>query len=235
MTCNGIMKDSIVISLGGSIIVPFNGDLGLIKMICRLLNTYSEDFRFFLVVGGGRTAREYIGYARELGADESYLDEIGIRCTRLNAMLLVAALGERAAPVVANDFDHALQLAGSYDVVVMGGTHPGHTTDAVAAMLCERCGGKRFVNATTVDGIYDMDPMKFPDARRFDEINTTDLLNMLLTTSAKAGPNVVIDPIAVRILARSGIKGYVVDGRVARDLEKAILGEDFDGTRIIPV
>ena len=103
-------------------------------MISRLLDTYTEDLKFFLVVGGGRTAREYIGYARKLGADESYLDEIGISCTRLNAMLLIAALGEKAAPVVANDFDHALQLAGNYDVVVMGGTHPGHTTDAVAAM-----------------------------------------------------------------------------------------------------
>ena len=203
-------------------------------MISRLLDTYTEDLKFFLVVGGGRTAREYIGYARKLGADESYLDEIGISCTRLNAMLLIAALGEKAAPVVANDFDHALQLAGNYDVVVMGGTHPGHTTDAVAAMLCERCGGERFINATTVDGIYDKDPMKFPDANRFDEINTTDLLNMIVTTSAKAGPNVVIDPIAVRVLARSKIEGYVVDGKVVGDLEKAILDKDFSGTRIIP-
>ena len=76
--------------------------------------------------------------------------------------------------------------------------------------------------------------MKFPDANRFDEINTTDLLNMIVTTSAKAGPNVVIDPIAVRVLARSKIEGYVVDGKVVGDLEKAILDKDFSGTRIIP-
>ena len=74
-------------------------------------------------MGGGKTAREYIGYARRLGADESYLDDIGISCSRLNAMLMIAALGENAAPVVAVDFDEALQLGRNYDFVVMGHRH----------------------------------------------------------------------------------------------------------------
>jgi len=200
-----------------------------------LLNRYREEYKFYLVVGGGKTAREYIGYARRLGADESYLDDIGISCSRLNAMLVIAALGENAAPVVAVDFDQALQLGRSYEFVVMGGTHPGHTTDGVAAMLSERCGGDVFINATTVDGIYDRDPAKFPDAKRQDSIDTTELLNMIMGTAANAGPNVVIDPVAVRILARSKIDALVLDGRDVKMLERAIKGEDFIGTRIVPV
>jgi len=228
------MKQCIVMSLGGSIIVPTDGKLELIKRIARLLETYCEDYRFFLVVGGGRTAREYIGYARKLGGDESYLDEIGISVTRLNAMLMITAIGDKAAPVVAENYDQALQLGRNYNIVIMGGTHPGHTTDAVGAMLCDRCRGKIFINATTVDGIYDKDPAKFPDAKRFLEIDTGKLLNLIMGTSAKAGPNVVMDPISVRILERSRIEGVVVDGRNTLELEKVILGENFVGTRIIP-
>jgi len=228
------MKQSIVMSLGGSIIVPTGGKLDLIKRIARLLKTYSEAYSLFLVVGGGRTAREYIGYARELDGDESYLDEIGIAVTRLNAMLMITAIGEKAAPVVAESYDQALQLGRNYNIVIMGGTHPGHTTDAVGAMLCERCRGKRFINATTVDGIYDKDPAKYPEATRFREIDTGKLLNLFMGTSAKAGPNVVMDPVSVRILERSRIEGFVLDGRNTQELEKAILGENFVGTRIIP-
>lgn len=221
-------------SLGGSIIVPSDGNLDLINRIARLLRTYCESYRFFLVVGGGRTAREYITYARELGSDESYLDEIGIAVTRLNAMLMISAIGEQAAPVVAENYDQALQLGKNYNIVIMGGTHPGHTTDAVGAMLCERCRGKIFINATTVDGIYDKDPAKFPETKKFLEIDTGKLLNLIMGTSAKAGPNVVMDPVSVRILERSRIVGFVLDGRNTRELEKAILGENFEGTTIIP-
>ena len=228
------MKPSIVMSLGGSIIVPTDGNLDLIERIARLLDTYCESYSFFLVVGGGRTAREYIGYARRLGGDESYLDEIGIAATRLNAMLMITAIGEKAAPVVAKNYDQALQLGRNYNIVIMGGTHPGHTTDAVGAMLCERCRGRIFINATTVDGIYDRDPARYPGAKRFPEIETGELLNLIMGTSAKAGPNVVMDPVSVRILERSRIEGLVLDGRNTRELERAILGENFVGTRIIP-
>ncbi len=224
--------ERIVISLGGSIIVPRDGDVSLIEGIAALLLRYVDRYKFYLVVGGGRTAREYIGHGRQLGADESFLDELGIASSRINAMLMISALGEFAAPEVPRDFDRALELSKCFDMVVMGGTHPGHTTDAVAAMLCERCRGVRFINATTVDGIYDRDPAKHPGAKRLSRVDTSTLLGMMVGTSACAGPNVVIDPTAVRIMARSGIGGFVVDGRDLAELEKAIKGEPVEGTII---
>lgn len=222
----------LVISLGGSIIVPKDDDISLIEDIAALLKEYIHTCKFFLVVGGGRTAREYIGYGRRLGADESFLDDMGIASSRLNAMLMISALGEHAAPEIPVDFNRALELGRAYDIVVMGGTHPGHTTDAVAAMLCERCGGDYFINATTVDGIYDRDPAIHPGAKKLERVDTATLLDMIVHTHAGAGPNVVVDPTAVRIMARSGIPGCVVDGRELRELERAIEGKPVQGTVI---
>ena len=72
------------------------------------------------------------------------------------------------------------------------------------------------------------------DARRIKEIVTGSLLSMIVGTSARAGPNVVIDPVAVRILARSKIVGYVVDGRNIENLEDVLRNREFIGTKIIP-
>ena len=54
-----------------------------------------------------------------------------------------------------------LQLAGSNKIVVMGGTEPAHSTDAVGSILAEFIGAELLINATSVDGLYDKDPNKF--------------------------------------------------------------------------
>jgi len=227
-------KPCTVVSLGGSIMFPGDGSVDLIGEVCGLLKKHSGSRQFMIVVGGGRVAREFISYARQLDGDESYLDEIGIHCSRLNAMLMLPRLGDSAAPVVAATLDQGVELAHEYDIVVMGGTHPGHTTDAVAAMMCERLHGELFVIATSVDGIYDKDPVKFPSAVRIPEISLDDLYDMMMSSSARAGPNMVVDPMAVRIMKRSGLSGHVIDGRDIGELERAITGRSPGGTRMVP-
>jgi len=69
-------------------------------------------------------ARDYIGIARSLGVSEAMCDDIGIEVTRLNAKLLIAALGDYAYPVVPHNFREAMQFASSNRIVVMGGTEP---------------------------------------------------------------------------------------------------------------
>lgn len=223
----------IVMSVGGSIAVPKGNKVDYLEELGALLGKYIDRHRFILVVGGGRTARRYIKLSRELGADEAYLDEIGIHCSRLNAMLLKAAFPPEVHTAFGRDIEDTVRLSHIYDVVVTGGTHPGHTTDAVATILCERTGADRFINATAVDGIYDRDPEIHPDATRFDEIDATELLSLLMSTPAEAGPNLVVDPLAVRILIRSDIRGCVLDGRDLTELENALGDEGFKGTRIV--
>jgi uridylate kinase len=222
----------LAISIGGSIILPENNETDYLTNLAKLLISESKKYKLFIVVGGGKLARTYINYARELGADEAFLDDIGIAGTRLNARLLIAALKGHVYPKVAKDIDEARIAGKSHSIVIMGGTHPGHTTDAVAAMLGERVGADRFINATAVDGVYSADPNQFPEAKKFDKLTPQQLLELTATGEHTAGPHVVIDPLAARIIQRSGIPTFVVLGSDLKALREAMNGKAGSGTII---
>ena len=116
----------------------------------------------------------------------------------------------------------------------MGGNYPGHTTDAVAAMLAERVGAERLVIATNVDGVYTDDPRKDPDAVKLDRVTADELVKITMRGEAGAGSNSVVDPLASKIIKRSRMPTFVVDGRDLEALESAIRGEGKKGTVIVP-
>jgi uridylate kinase len=219
----------VVISLGGSILIPSLED-HTIREYVPVLRKIAKKHRLFVVVGGGGEARRYISIMRELGIDEGTSDEIGILITRLNATMLIAALGEDAYPKVAESHAEAKKFSEHGKIVVMGGITPGQTTDAVAAVLAERVGAAVFINATSVDGIYDKDPNKYKDAVRYDSITAQRLLEIVGQTALGAGSNNVLDIVAARVVERSGIPLIVLDGREPKNLSDAILKGKFRGT-----
>ncbi|HPE51320.1 MAG TPA: UMP kinase, partial [Methanothrix soehngenii] len=81
----------LVYSLGGSILA--GRDAESLKEYAAALKNLAEKHQIFVVVGGGKIAREYIEKARALAAGEAFCDLLGIGATKLNAMLLIAALG----------------------------------------------------------------------------------------------------------------------------------------------
>ncbi len=229
------MPGPVVVSLGGSFLV---GDNGVNEALARDLATLLERVSVargqpvLAVIGGGATARRYIRAARSLGADEASLDDLGIAVTRINARVLMAALKD-APPDVPTTLADAVVLARSFPVVTMGGTHAGHTTDAVSAMLAEKAGAARLVVATNVDGVYDSDPRANPDATRLPRVTAEELVRITIASRAEAGSAGVVDPVAAKVIARSGIDAAIVDGRDLKNLEIALLGgDDFHGTLV---
>ena len=220
---------TIVISLGGSILIPLL-EKNKIKEYIPVLSEIAARYRLFVVVGGGGEARRYITVARNLGIDEGTSDELGILITRLNANLLIAALGERAYPKVAESHAEAKRFAESGKIVVMGGITPGQTTDAVAAVLAERVGASVFINVTSVDGIYSADPKKDKKAQHFETLTPKQLLAIVGGTALTAGSNTVLDIVAARVVERSHIPLVVLDGRDPENLSRAILSGEFHGT-----
>ena len=87
----------IVLSLGGSILVP-SLESNRIAQYRDILRELSAKYRIYVVVGGGGEARRYINAARSMDIDEATSDELGILITRINASLLMWALGEDAYP-----------------------------------------------------------------------------------------------------------------------------------------
>lgn len=225
-------REDLVMSIGGSVLLPEDEDISHLISLAELMKKESEERDLYLVIGGGKIARRYIDWGRKLGADEAALDELGIQTSRLNARLLIAALEKKVYPVPAEKFDEAISAGNHYNIVTMGGTHPGHTTDAVAAMLAERLDSKRIINATSVDGVYTSDPNKNEEAEKLDELTHEELIEIVSKSETSAGPNVVFDPLAAKVVQRADIKAYILDGRDLGALRKAIKEEPFEGSKV---
>jgi uridylate kinase len=221
----------IVVTVGGSIIIK-DGEPKKFKDYASVLKDMNNEHELFVVVGGGKPAREYIGIARGLGTSEAACDDIGIEVTRLNAKLLIMALGDAAYPKVAKNFHEAMEFAASGKIVVMGGTEPAHSTDAVGSILAEFVNADLLINATSVDGLYDKDPNKFEDAKMYEKITPTEMMNILSSKEIKAGTYEFFDMTAIQIIKRSSIKTRIVNGEYPENLQKAINSEI--GTTIIP-
>jgi uridylate kinase len=224
--------EKVVVSLGGSVLVPGDDDARYLRDVARLFRDVSSRVKLFVVTGGGRVARYYIETGRSIGIRERTLDEFGIAVTRLNASLLSAVLGGRANREPATSYAMASKFSKRYAIVVMGGTRPGHTTDRVAASLARFVRANRIVNATSVEGVYTADPKKDPKAQLLTRIGFEDLVTLSGKGHRTAGPSVVFDPVAARVVARDRTPLSVLHGRDLRALRAAILGERFHGTRV---
>jgi uridylate kinase len=221
---------TIVVSIGGSVVLSDEADALFLKKLTILFKKISKEYKLYVIVGGGTIARRYIQLGRELGFDEDTLDLIGIDITRVNARIITNLLGisNKEIPHITNE---AMKL--NRPIVVMGGTDPKHSTDLVGAELAEKTHAIRFVNATNVDGIYDKDPNKYKDARQLKEVTIDSLITQYGITWGAAGKNIFMDEPALEIIKRAKIKTYIVNGKRLDQLEKALIGESFDGTKIL--
>ncbi|MCI4350036.1 MAG: UMP kinase [Thermoplasmata archaeon] len=222
-----------VVSVGGSVLFTGSGDAEYHHALASLLHRMARRFALVVTTGGGRTAREYIATGRSLGLTEVELDELGIDVTRLHARLLAARIGPPAPPVPPTSLAAAVDLAHHRRLLVLGGTEPGHTTDAVAALLAVRLRAARVVNATRVPGLYDRDPRHDPAARRFDRLSWPEFREIVRrSTDGRAGQEFVFDRPGADALARAGIPLWIVAGRDLTNLGVAIAGGRAVGTLI---
>ncbi|RZN63227.1 UMP kinase [Methanonatronarchaeum sp. AMET6-2] len=223
---------SIVISLGGSILAP-NLEGARFGEYSDILMEISGDEELVVVTGGGEMAREYIGIARGLGANEASCDSIGIEVTRLNARLLISALGSDVFPEPPESYEEALRAFSVSDVVVMGGVSPGQSTDAVSALVAEYIDAELLVFATSVDGVYTSDPRFNEDAEKLDRISPSRLVEIVMETEIKAGAKSVVDPLASKIIERSEIPTVVLDGSEPDKIRSVVLDGQHEGTLVV--
>lgn len=223
------MKTRIVIKLSGRIFGIDN--VKVLKDYASFLVKISKICQPIVIAGGGNIARHYISHARSSGADESTLDELGIEISRLNAKLLIYALKNKAyshPPTTLQEVKHAVDDG---LIVVTGGLHPGQSTNGTAALIAEKIKAEQFLNATDVDGVYDMDPNKYKRAKKFKQIELKNLKNMLVHEDSVAGGYDLMDIVALKIIERSKIKTRILKADV-KVIEKAIKGADV-GTKIV--
>jgi len=227
-------SERVVISLGGSLIVPDGIDWRFLKTF----KTFVEDEigkgrGFVIVTGGGRTARRYIEAAGEVTpvTDEDK-DWLGIHATRLNAHLIRTIFRELAYPKISTnqndieDFSHA-----GNPILVSGGWHPGSSTDYCAALIAERLGSKRIVNLSNIDYVYDADPRKHPDAKRFERMTWSEF-RALVGDEWNPGMNSPFDPIASKLAEEEGMEVAILSGSDLGNVSRYLAGGRFEGTVI---
>ncbi len=226
-------KKKIVIKLGGSFLFDKGPNIKYIRDLADLMKRLYKNYSITVIVGAGSTARNYILAARELGANESYYDLIGIDTSRLNARLFISALGDMAYKEPCRNFEDIVIAESSGKIVVIGGLVPGQTTDAVAAEVAEYIGADKLVIAKDVDYIYSEDPKKNPDARKNEKMTREELVELVSKSRMRAKDYSVIDLVAAQIIYRAKFSAVVVNGSNVKNMENAVIGKKFVGTEII--
>jgi uridylate kinase len=230
---NRISRKRVAIKLSGSIFSEQRNE-DTIKRYAEMLTDISIDVQPIVIAGGGKIARHYINLARYLGSDEASLDIMGIEVSRLNAKLLIIALGEQAYSQVPKNLEEVTIAAESGKIVIVGGLHPGQSTNATSALIAEKVRASRFLNATDVDGIYDLDPNISRNAKLLNEITVSECMEILKNGSSMAGTYDLMDIVALKVIERSKIPTRVLRSDVT-NIKDAIIGIHHIGTEIVMV
>ena len=229
----GAPAAAVVVSVGGSVLRRDPDDASYLSELGDLLGRLGRSRPLVVTTGGGRPAREYIHLGAALGLTTVEQDELGIDVTRLHARLLAGRIGLPTASHPPTSVREAVEAARAGSPVVLGGTEPGHTTDAVAALIAVRLRAARVVNATDVPGLFDTDPRTHPGARLLSRLGWPELLEILhRATAGEPGQNFPFDRLGAETLARAAIPLAIVAGRDLPNLERAIEGKVFEGTLV---
>jgi len=225
------MEETIVISLGGAVMVPEEVDTTFLKAFKTLiLEHISKGKKFVIITGGGRTCRKYQNFAKELSEPTTEdLDWIGLTTNNLNAQLLRVIFGEHAHQKVI--FDLSEKFSMEKPVVIGGALKPGHSSDFDAMLAARNLGAKKLINLSNTDYVYDSDPKKNPNAKKIEQISWKEYRAMI-PKEWSSGLNTPFDPIASALAESEGITVITMDGRKIDNLAKCLNGEKFQGTVI---
>jgi uridylate kinase len=223
-------KEIIIISLGGSLIVPDSIDIEFLKEFKKLILKHIKNKYFILITGGGRTARNYQNAAKQLHelTDED-ADWIGINATRLNARLVRTMFAENIYDEVILDPTKKIIIKNS--IYVAAGWKPGYSTDYDAVLLAKNLNAKTIINLSNTDYVYDKDPKKYSNAKKIVNISWKDFRKMV-GSKWIPGLNVPFDPIASKLAEKLKLKVIIANGKDILNLNNLFNKKSFIGTTI---
>ncbi len=226
-----INEETIIISLGGSLIVPEEIDMEFLKDFKRLIVSQIEKGKKFVIItGGGKICRKYQNVARELVNPPTVeLDWIGIASLKLNAELLRVIFGEFANKEVISDLREAFVF--EKPVIIGSACEPGQSTDFDAVSAAQSANAKKIVNLSNIDYAYDKDPNKFPDAKKLEKVSWEEYRS-LIPSEWNPGLSTPFDPIASKEAQKNGFEIVIMNGKNLENLENYFNGENFIGTTI---
>lgn len=208
-------KQIIIISLGGSLVAPDGIDVEFLKNFKKVLEKYLNNKKFVVIVGGGKTARNYQKVMSEFGVNNKEKDWMGISITKINAEL------------VKNIFEKNLQGK----IIFSGGLNPGNSTDYVSVLMAKKYKTKTIINLSNIDYVCDKNPKEFSDAKHFENISWKNF-KKIVGTKWMPGMNIPFDPRASKLAEKLKMKVAIINGKNLERLEDFLNNKKFIGTII---
>lgn len=210
-------------------------DFDVINPICKAVKRCTDaGIEVGIVVGGGNLWR-----GRSSGAmDRTRADHIGMLATAMNALALADALESLGVETRVQTALHMTSVAEPYirgravrhlekgRVVIFGcGTgNPFFSTDTAAALRAAEIEADVLMKATMVDGVYDKDPHKYADAKKYETLTFTDVVTKQLG---------VMDATAAALCRDNKTTMLVFDLSRPDNIFDACMGENI-GTLVVP-
>ena len=228
---NANARERVVVSVGGSLIVPDQIDTDfLTRFKALILEKVQRGFTFSIIAGGGKTARRYRDAAAAVTPLSSQdLDWIGIHSTRLNAQLLRNIFVGYAHPEVITN--PTIDVESNNPITIAAGWKPGWSTDYIAVQMAKNLGATRLVNLSNIDYVYDMDPRKNHSAKPIERIGWSSFRS-LIPPEWDPGLSSPFDPIAAKEAESLGLEVAIMNGTKLKEFSNYLDGKPFVGTVI---
>ncbi|NOZ80800.1 MAG: UMP kinase [DPANN group archaeon] len=222
---------TIVISLGGSLIVPGRIDADYLKAFRRFaLSLLRSGYRLIIVCGGGKLAGDYIAAGKALSRlSPQNQDLLGIYATRINAQLVLGMFPDHACPKVIED--PSKKVSTRKRIIVGSGWKPGFSSDQDAVLLAKQFKAGTILNLSNIPYVYDKDPKKHKHFKAFRELSWKTYIS-LIPKRWTPRLNSPFDPVASRTAQRARIQVVVMDGRDFSNVRAFLNNKPFRGTRI---
>ena len=226
------MKNVIVISLGGSLIIPDEVDIKFLNSFKKTIKENLNKYKYVIVCGGGSVARKYISALREIGSSEYLQSMSGISATRMNARFMTYFFGKDANEGVPHDMKQINNLLRKNNVIFCGALRYAkkQTSDSTAAKLAGYF-KTEFINLTNVQGLHDKNPLEHKDAKFIPNISWEKFDKMANKKKYQPGQHLVLDQTAAKIIRKNKIISYIL-GKDLKQLDNLLKNKDFKGTLI---
>lgn len=222
----------VVISLGGSLIVPKEYDKKFLHQFKKTIRANYRQYKFIIVCGGGWIAREYIASLKSENKNHKEQSLAGIRATRMNAKFMMQFFGKEANDTLPKSMLEVSEASEKNNVVFCGALRyaPNETSDGTASKLAHyfKCD---FINMTDVLGLYTKNPKEHKDAKFVKHENWKDFETRALKLPFKAGQHFVLDQQAAILIRKNKTRTYII-GKSCKNLNNLLNKKKFIGTTI---
>jgi uridylate kinase len=221
---------NIVISLGGSVIFNPEVNISFLEQFKKTI-LKNKEYRFIIVTGGGKIARDYINALKKENRSKEELALAGVRATRMNAQFLMQLFGEHSNSSLPLNMEEVKNEIYKNQITICGALRhsTNSTSDSTAAKLANYLKAD-FINITNVSGLYTADPKTDKYAKLIKNISWEGFDRIISRIKFHAGQHFVLDQQASKIIKENEIRTYIIGSN--KDLNNILNGKKFKGTLI---